>query len=85
MSDLRYPIGNFQWTPPQSGEQAAKDRVGYIAVLAKLPAKLRGAVQELRPEQLDHSRRCEQGQKGPRGIGLSRRGADAAGKDDVAL
>jgi uncharacterized damage-inducible protein DinB len=59
MSDLRYPIGNFQWTPSQSEEQAAKDRASYIDVLAKLPGKMRSAVQDLRPEQLDAPYRPE--------------------------
>ncbi|HTV64727.1 MAG TPA: putative metal-dependent hydrolase [Bryocella sp.] len=59
MSDLRYPIGKFQWTPPQSEEQAVNDRAGYIDVLAKLPGKLRGSVQDLRPEQLDTPYRPE--------------------------
>ena len=38
MTDLRYPIGDFEWTPPDSEEQSAKDRAQYIDVLAKLPA-----------------------------------------------
>src|SRR5580704_16537301 len=53
MTDLRYPIGKFQWTPPESEERSAKDRTQYIDVLAKLPALMRAAVQGLGPEQLD--------------------------------
>ena len=53
MSDLRYPVGKFEWTQPESEQQSAKDRVRYIEVLAKLPAQMRAAVQGLSPEQLD--------------------------------
>jgi DinB superfamily len=59
MTDLRYPIGKFEWTPPASDEQSAKDRAQYIDVLAKLPALMRAAVQGLRPEQLDTPYRSE--------------------------
>jgi len=50
---------------------------------AELSARRR--FKTLRLEQLGRSRRCEQGQKAPRSIGLFGRGADAAGEDDVAL
>ena len=30
MSDLRYPVGKFDWAPPSSEEQSEKDRVVYI-------------------------------------------------------
>ncbi len=53
MTDLRYPIGKFQWTEPATEDQSAKDRAGYIDVVAKLPAQMRSAVKDLRPEQLD--------------------------------
>jgi hypothetical protein len=53
MSDLRYPVGQFQWTKPATEEQSANDRAQYIDVLAKLPAQMRGAVQGLTPEQLE--------------------------------
>jgi uncharacterized damage-inducible protein DinB len=59
MSDLRYPIGDFEWTQPESEEQSAKDRVQYIDVLAKLPVQMRTAVQGLSPEQLDTPYRPE--------------------------
>ena len=59
MSDLRYPVGKFEWTAPASEEQAAILRAGYIDVLAKLPAQMRAAVQDLRPEQLDTPYRPE--------------------------
>ena len=53
MADLRYPIGKFEWIPPQSDEQMAQRRVHYIDVLAKLPANLQAAVEDLNPKQLD--------------------------------
>ena len=59
MSDLRYPIGNFEWTQPASEEQSAKDRVQYIEVLAKLPVQMRTALQGLSAEQLDTPYRPE--------------------------
>ncbi len=59
MSDLRYPIGNFQWRAPESEGQSAKDRVGYIDVVAKMPGQMRTAVQDLKPEQLDTPYRPE--------------------------
>ena len=59
MSDLRYPIGDFEWTQPDSEEQSAKDRVQYIDVLAKLPVQMRTAVRGLSPEQLDTPYRPE--------------------------
>ena len=59
MSDLRYPIGAFEWSQPESEEQSAKDRVQYIEVLAKLPVQMRAAVQGLGAEQLDTPYRPE--------------------------
>jgi hypothetical protein len=59
MTDLRYPIGKFQWVEPESGEQRAKDRERYIQTLSKLPIQMRNAVQGLSPEQLDTPYRPE--------------------------
>jgi len=59
MSDLRYPVGKFEWSAPESEAQGAKNRAGYIEVVAKLPAQMRAAVQDLRPEQLDTPYRLE--------------------------
>lgn len=59
MSDLRYPVGKFEWVQPASEEQSAKDRVRYIETLAKLPAQMRAAVHGLSPEQLDTPYRPE--------------------------
>ncbi len=59
MSDLRYPIGKFEWTEPATEEQGAKARVAYIAALAELPVNMRAAVKDLRPEQLDTCYRPE--------------------------
>lgn len=53
MSDLRYPVGRFEWLVPGSEQQSANDRVGYIEIIAKLPGQMRGAVQGLGAEQLD--------------------------------
>jgi len=53
MTDLRYPIGKFQWTEPETEAGAAKDRASSIDVLAKLPLQMRTAVQDLQPEQLN--------------------------------
>ncbi|MGB8888008.1 MAG: putative metal-dependent hydrolase [Candidatus Korobacteraceae bacterium] len=59
MSDLRYPIGKFTWVAPGSEQQSAKDRVLYIDTIAKLPANLRAAVEDLKPAQLDTPYRPE--------------------------
>jgi hypothetical protein len=53
MTDLRYPIGKFQWAVPENDDRAAKDRAGYIEVLSQLPSQMRAAIHDLRPEQLD--------------------------------
>ncbi len=53
MADLRYPIGKFEWIPPENQEQMAKRRVHYTEVLAKLPSNLRAAVDGFSEEQLD--------------------------------
>jgi hypothetical protein len=59
MADLRYPIGKFEWIPPENEQQMAKCRTHYIEVLSKLPAQMRTAVQDLTPEQLDTPYRPE--------------------------
>lgn len=59
MSDLRYPIGDFEWTQPATEEHSAKDRARYTDVLAKLPGHMRTAVQGLGAEQLDTPYRPE--------------------------
>ena len=60
MADLRYPIGKFEWIPPETGEQMAKRRQHYIEVLAKLPSKdMATAVRGLNAEQLDTPYRPE--------------------------
>ena len=53
MTDLRYPIGKFEWIPLHDEEQLAKRRVQYFDVLSKLPSGMRAAVQGLTEEQLD--------------------------------
>lgn len=53
MSDLRYPVGKFEWTAPATEEQAMADRASYINTIANLPAQLRAAVIDLAAEQLD--------------------------------
>jgi len=53
MNDLRYPIGKFEWIPPDDEAQMAKRRVHYIEVLSKLPGQMRAAVRDLSPVQLD--------------------------------
>jgi len=59
MADLRYPIGKFEWIPPENDEQAAKRRLHYTDVLAKLPSDMRAAVTGLSPQQLDTPYRPE--------------------------
>ena len=59
MSDLRYPIGKFEWLPPENEAQMAKRRVHYIDVLRNLPVQMRTAVRDLSPEQLDTPYRPE--------------------------
>jgi hypothetical protein len=53
MEDLRYPIGKFEWVPPENEEQMAKRRAQYIDVVAKLPEDFGRAVAGLTAEQLD--------------------------------
>jgi uncharacterized damage-inducible protein DinB len=52
-ADLRYPIGEFEWIPPENEEQITRQRVHYTDVLAKLPSNMRAAVEGLSAEQLD--------------------------------
>jgi len=59
MEDLRYPIGKFELVPAENEEQAAKRRVHYIDVLAKLPLNLRAAIQGLAPSQIETPYRPE--------------------------
>ncbi len=47
--DIRYPIGDFAW----KGRSTSADRRGYIAVIARTPARMRGAVKGLTAKQLD--------------------------------
>ena len=59
MEDLRYPIGKFEWVPPDNEEQMAKRRAHYIDVVAGLPENFSNAVADLSPEQLDTPDRPE--------------------------
>lgn len=59
MSDLRYPIGKFQWVAPENDEQMANRRQQYIEVLSQLPGNLRAAVQGLDAGQLETPYRQE--------------------------
>jgi hypothetical protein len=59
MADLRYPIGKFEWIPPENDEQMAKRRLHYMDVLAKLPSNIAAAVNGLKKEQLDTPYRPE--------------------------
>jgi len=59
MADLRYPIGKFEWIPPENEGQMAKRRVHYTDVLAKLPSNMHAAVKGLSPEQLNTPYRPE--------------------------
>jgi hypothetical protein len=57
--DLRYPIGKFEWVPPENEAQMAKRREHYIDVLTKLPDTFSKAVSDLLPAQLDTPYRPE--------------------------
>jgi uncharacterized damage-inducible protein DinB len=59
MANLRYPIGEFEWIPPENEEQMAKRRQHYIEVLAQLPSNMATAVRGLNAEQLDTPYRPE--------------------------
>lgn len=59
MEDLRYPIGKFEWIPPENDEQMTERRAHYIEVLANLPANFRSAVRGLDEKQLDTPYRPE--------------------------
>jgi len=58
-TDLRYPIGNFEWLQPDTPEASAKAREEQIDVLAKTPLQMRSAVQGLSASQLDTPYRPE--------------------------
>jgi uncharacterized damage-inducible protein DinB len=49
MSDLRYPIGKFEWAGPPTKEERAR----MIGNLESQPERLRAAVEGLSDEQLD--------------------------------
>ncbi len=53
MADLRYPIGKFEWIPPENEAQMATRRTHYTDVLVKAPADLQAAVQGLNEDQLN--------------------------------
>jgi uncharacterized damage-inducible protein DinB len=53
MTDLRYPIGTFEWIPPESEEQMSERRLHSVDVLSKLPLEMRAAVKGLSAAQLD--------------------------------
>jgi len=59
MTDLRYPIGKFEWLQPDTPEASAEAREQYIEVLARTPLQMRSAVQGLSPQQLDTPYRPE--------------------------
>jgi len=59
LTDLRYPIGKFEWIAPENDEQMSKRRQHYIDVLSQLPANLHAAVKDLNTEQLDTPYRPE--------------------------
>jgi len=59
MADLRYPIGKFEWIPPENDQQMAKRRAHYIEVLARLADNLGSAIRGLRADQLDTPYRPE--------------------------
>ena len=47
--DLRYPVGEFEW----SGANSDADRRAFIVQIEEVPAKLRAAVKGLTEQQLD--------------------------------
>jgi uncharacterized damage-inducible protein DinB len=59
MADLRYPIGKFEWIPPEGEEQMARRRAHYTDVLAELPSNMTAAVKGLDAKQLDTPYRRE--------------------------
>ena len=59
MADLQYPIGKFEWIPPESEEQMARRRIHYADVLTELPSNIAAAVQGLTAQQLDTPYRPE--------------------------
>ncbi|MGA7461601.1 MAG: putative metal-dependent hydrolase [Candidatus Korobacteraceae bacterium] len=59
MTDLRYPIGKFEWLQPATPEESVKARERHIDILAKTPLQMRSAVQGLSAPQLDTPYRPE--------------------------
>jgi len=55
MIDLRYPIGKFE----MQGQITAEERQRLINEIAEAPARLRAAVEELSPDQLETPYRPE--------------------------
>jgi len=49
MTDVRYPVGKFEWNGPATPEQRRR----FIAAIAAAPGKFRSAVAGLTPKQLD--------------------------------
>lgn len=49
MTDLRYPVGKFEW--PE--EVTPAERVKYIETIRTLPQQLRAAVKDIAPAHLD--------------------------------
>jgi hypothetical protein len=59
MSDLRYPMGTFEWKETEGEKQRVKNRERHMEVLSKLPSQMRAALQGLTAEQLDTPYRPE--------------------------
>lgn len=57
--DLRYPVGQFEWVPVASEDEAAKRREQAIQKIASLPGSLRSAVAGFTDAQLDTPYRSE--------------------------
>jgi uncharacterized damage-inducible protein DinB len=55
MTDLRYPVGKFSYAEPLHDEQKRK----FVDDLARAPANLRAAVEDLSDAQLDTPYRAE--------------------------
>lgn len=48
-TDLRYPVGKFQW----EGDVTSEQRQKFIEEIASTPARVRAAVEGLTPEQME--------------------------------
>lgn len=59
MTDLRYPLGKFEWIAPENDEQMHQRREHYTQVLSQLPENLRTAIKGLDAGQLDTPYRLE--------------------------